>query len=429
MRRARIPVLALLTGLLLAAAPLVCAHAAQALWVAVDQAPLRVWRSAESEVALRLPRGTVVEPLYEEPPWVRVREPGGQEGWVYRGHLSDTAPPPSLAETFGPPPDTLILAEAASTSRSSRAIDLSGAGQPAATASARPNPAPDLRIMLDRTVAAEELEAFLNQGGVGEYAHIEPGVRDARAGRAAFPHVAPAAAPGGEPELQLGVCLAARVLSRMAPASPDTSLARYVTLVGSAVARHAPAQQHPFRAMVLDLPEPVSFSLPGGIVMVSTGLVRALDNEAQLAAVLAHEAAHASLGHLWADAAESAFLRRCGRLDAEAMSRPEFAALLAGLLEEALARGLPQEREHDADLAAVAMLFRAGYDPGQLPRAISAIAEAERRLHRAAPPMGWTALHPPVKRRLALIGKLLVTLPGGGGLALGTERYRAMAGR
>lgn len=54
----------LVIAVLLALPALAQAEAAltgSALWIGVDQAPVRIWRSAEAEVVLRLPRGTVVQ--------------------------------------------------------------------------------------------------------------------------------------------------------------------------------------------------------------------------------------------------------------------------------------------------------------------------------------------------------------------------------
>ena len=40
-----------------------------------------------------------------------------------------------------------------------------------------------------------------------------------------------------------------------------------------------------------------AYAAPGGNVMVTTGLYRIIENEEQLAAVLAHEIAHITLKH------------------------------------------------------------------------------------------------------------------------------------
>ena len=41
-----------------------------------------------------------------------------------------------------------------------------------------------------------------------------------------------------------------------------------------------------------------AFCTPGGYIYVYTGLIKYLDNEAQLAGVLGHEIAHADLRHV-----------------------------------------------------------------------------------------------------------------------------------
>ena len=105
-----------------------------------------------------------------------------------------------------------------------------------------------------------------------------------------------------------------------------------------------------------------------------------------------------------------------------------FGVMLDDLLATALSKGINRDLEFQADLAAVEMAYRAGYDPQQLPKAIVRIEQAGQagRGHgHQEPPQVWTALHPPTRERLARIQRLLVTLPGHGDLALGTERFRA----
>lgn len=400
--------LLLTAALLLALAARAGAEAA--LWVAADQAPVRIWRSAEAEVLLRLPRGAVVTPLGSHGAWTKIQEPGGTQGWMFQAHLSAAPLAPALGSLFEPAPPTMILAEAADTARSNRS-----------QAPPLPRGAESLELALSLRLGPDDLDAFLAQGGIGEFARVR---RQTSGGPASFPPLRPLSAPGGEDERQLGLNLAARVLGGMAAPDLDAARLRYVNLVGLAVARYAPGQSPRFRAVVLDLPRPVSFSLPGGLVMLSTGLLNALENEAQLALILAHETAHASLGHLWAEALETPFFRKGGRVDEAGVRRPEFAVLLDGLLNLALVRGLDREPEFDADSAAVMMAFRAGYDPQQLPRAIERIEAAGRASPHRSPPRVWADLHPPTAERLARIRALLKALPEQDGLAIGTERYR-----
>ncbi|HTT19364.1 MAG TPA: M48 family metalloprotease [Candidatus Sulfotelmatobacter sp.] len=53
-----------------------------------------------------------------------------------------------------------------------------------------------------------------------------------------------------------------------------------------------------FVVKVLSDPEPNAYSLPGGFIYLTTGLIHVVDNEGQLAAALAHETAHVTSRHM-----------------------------------------------------------------------------------------------------------------------------------
>ena len=55
----------------------------------------------------------------------------------------------------------------------------------------------------------------------------------------------------------------------------------------------------PFQFYVIENNEANAFALANGTVVVNSGLLDVLDNEAQLAAVLGHEMAHATQEHTW----------------------------------------------------------------------------------------------------------------------------------
>lgn len=410
----RLRTLLFLALLALWAAPLAApAQAAQpgTLWVAVDEAPLRAAPSAESGVLARLKRGTEVRLVQAQGSWSRIQPQGGQEGWFYQGHLSGEQPPPALGSLFAPLPQSIILAETAETARSTRSHS-----------PARAKGCEELMAALDLHLTPEGLEDFLRQGGIGEYAKVRP---QSQRGQASFPPLRAQAPDGGEAERQVGLNLAHRVVRKLAKPTFGVALTRYVNLVGLAVARHAPGHLQSFRVVVLDQAEPVSFSLPGGLAMLSTGLLGALENEAQLALILAHEASHAALGHLWAKALLTPFFRQGGVVDAGGAGTPQFASMLDELHGIILVRGQDRAFEFAADAAAVEMAYRAGYDPKQLPRAIRRIEEAGMKHGANGSLRNWASLHPPTLERVTRVRLLLSLLPQQDGLALATERYQS----
>jgi len=406
---------AIILALLATLVTLGAALAQDALWVRVDAAPLRAGPSAEAEVLTRLKRGAQVRLIQKQPGWRQVSTMPGQDGWLSQGHVSDEQPPPALTSLFDPLPPSMILAEAADSARSTRSHP-----------SARARGCDELQAALDLRLSPELLEDFLRQGGIGEYAKVRP---QSQGGQAELPPLRAQAPDGGEAERQVGLNLAACVVRNLAKPTFGVALTRYVNLVGLAVARHAPGRLQRFCVVVLDLPEPVSFSLPGGLVMLSTGLLGALENEAQLALILAHEASHAALAHVWARALNAPFFTQGGVVDAQGVDSPMFAAMLGELQDIVLVRGLDRAVEFEADAAAVEMAYRAGYDPKQLPRAIRRIEEAGLRHggapEREAPLKNWASLHPPTPERVARVRMLLSRLPQQDALALATERFQS----
>jgi uncharacterized protein YgiM (DUF1202 family) len=158
---------ALSLALLLAAA----AAAQTTLWVASRGAKLKEERKALSGTVAKLAAGTELTVLETVAKWYRVAAPDGQQGWIYRGKVSDT--PPAQEQSggglFGAVTSSSIEAGAADTSRSIRG--LSPETEQYADSAGSPQQSRDA---LDRVMAFHvtdaELERFLQDGKIGEYA-------------------------------------------------------------------------------------------------------------------------------------------------------------------------------------------------------------------------------------------------------------------
>src|SRR5271165_2407056 len=78
----------------------------------------------------------------------------------------------------------------------------------------------------------------------------------------------------------------------------DEALNSYVSQVGLSMLPAGTAPEHvTWRFKVLRDPMPNAFALPNGSVYVTTGLLSLLNNEDQLASVLAHEITHVTDRH------------------------------------------------------------------------------------------------------------------------------------
>jgi predicted Zn-dependent protease len=92
------------------------------------------------------------------------------------------------------------------------------------------------------------------------------------------------------------VALPARVVVHAGAVYPDAGLAAYVRGVGGRLVAAAGAGGR-WRFVVLDAPEANAFALPDRRVLVTRGMLALAGDEAEVAAVLAHEIAHVLAGH------------------------------------------------------------------------------------------------------------------------------------
>src|SRR5215475_12828548 len=98
-------------------------------------------------------------------------------------------------------------------------------------------------------------------------------------------------------EIAEGRRIAASVFQEM-PVLPDNSqVSQYVRRLGARLVTHAPGYRWPYSFHVVASEDINAFAVPGGSIFINLGLVRAAENEAQLAGVVAHEISHVALRH------------------------------------------------------------------------------------------------------------------------------------
>lgn len=112
-----------------------------------------------------------------------------------------------------------------------------------------------------------------------------------------------------------------------------------------------------------------AFATPNGIVVVHTGLIELLENEAQLAAVLGHEIAHSTHEHSWR-ASQFHKKKRIGLAIAGAVAAAygqTALADLANMVQGAIQSGHQRSLENQSDRVGLEYMVAAGYDPRQAP--------------------------------------------------------------
>ena len=163
-------------------------------------------------------------------------------------------------------------------------------------------------------------------------------------------------------EIAVGRQIAGNLLGA-SPLVKDKALQKYVNLVGRWVADQSERPDLEWHFGVIDSGDINAFAAPGGYIFVTQGLYRLLDNEAQLAGVLAHEIAHVVRKHHYRVIQQAKFVDIGSRFISGKVGKDNQAVQkLIGSGAEIVARGLDKNAEYEADRMGVVLAARAGYD-------------------------------------------------------------------
>jgi predicted Zn-dependent protease len=142
----------------------------------------------------------------------------------------------------------------------------------------------------------------------------------------------------------------------------DPVVTEYVNRVGQNIVKNSDCKV-PFTIKVIDSDQINAFALPGGYFFVNSGLILNSDEEAELAAVMAHETAHVCAHHAVREMTRMNYAQ-LGAIPLVALGLPGVA--LWGGAEIVVPRAfmsVSREFEEQADYLGVQYMYRAGYDP------------------------------------------------------------------
>lgn len=174
-----------------------------------------------------------------------------------------------------------------------------------------------------------------------------------------------------EQDVQLGRDAATQV-ERQMPVLGNSELQAYVDQIGRRLAAAPEAGQFPYSFRLVNDPSINAFALPGGPTYVHTGLIRAAENEAQLAGVMAHEIAHVALRHGTNQASKANLIQLPAALAGAVIGNGSLLGQLAqlgiGLGANSVLLKYSRDAERDADILGARMMARSGYNPLEMAR-------------------------------------------------------------
>ncbi len=167
----------------------------------------------------------------------------------------------------------------------------------------------------------------------------------------------------------------------------------------------------PFRIMVIKNPYLNAFAFPNGVIYVHTGILARMDNEAQLAILLAHEMTHCTHRHALKAFRDlkrrTAFLAAVQETQVGADEDVDLVTLLGSTGSIAAVTGYSQDLETEADMVGFGLLLSAGYDPHEAPKLFEHLKK-ELEEEKIKEPF-FFGTHPRLRKRIENYKNLLNT--------------------
>lgn len=223
-----------------------------------------------------------------------------------------------------------------------------------------------------------------------------------------------------EDEVKMGAEQAPQVTKEFGGAYDNPELARYVTSIGQLLASTVEEPNVHYTFTILNSPIVNAFSLPGGYVYVTRGLLALAGDEAELAGVMAHELGHINAHHP-AQRYSRSVIAQLGLGLLGAVTKSDIASQVGGAAAQLVLMSYSREQEFEADSRGVRYMSRAGFDPHAMAHFLSKL-QANDALEAqiagnpgAADRFSLLATHPRtadrVERAIAEAGEITVKEP------------------
>ena len=207
---------------------------------------------------------------------------------------------------------------------------------------------------------------------------------------------------------------------------PDSTWQAYLTEVGQKLVKVCDRKDREYHFTVVESEQINAFAAPGGFVYFYTGLLHKMENEAELAAVMAHEVSHVVARHgakrLQAAMGVSlAYELVFGKNSSQTLQTA------VGVGMSLLFASYSRENEREADDFAVTYMIRSGYDPTAMETMFGKLAASGTEQNAFEK---LVSSHPESQERVrntrAAVAQKKPLPPN---LTLGRERYQQMIKR
>jgi predicted Zn-dependent protease len=218
-----------------------------------------------------------------------------------------------------------------------------------------------------------------------------------------------------ENEYYIGRAVGASILEQYPPLNSD-SATRYLNLLGQSLAAVSdkPETFAGYHFLILDTDDVNAFAAPGGLILVSRGLIRCCKDEDSLAAVVAHEIGHVQNEDALNAISKSRKTNALTVLGAEAAKNvagggaqlvSAFEGCVSDVVKQMVDNGYSRGCETKADASAVSIMSRLGYNP----RALEVMLEEMDKRVQKGDKKGFGKTHPAPKDRIKAVDPLVAS--------------------
>jgi len=211
-----------------------------------------------------------------------------------------------------------------------------------------------------------------------------------------------------EAEIKFGKNIAARILGQFKEYK-NPKLKRYVSLVGKSLALNSSRNEIDFHFTILDADFINAYSAPGGYIFITRGAIKAMRDESELAAVLAHEVAHITEKHIVNEfkikGHDSSAAAGVSNLlgSSSSSAKVAFSQSVDNATHKLINKGFKKEEELQADNVALLLLAATGYDPSSMRRYLKRVKRINKK---TASRSKHKPTHPPTSKRLKSLKRI-----------------------
>ena len=212
-----------------------------------------------------------------------------------------------------------------------------------------------------------------------------------------------------EQEYYIGRSVAANVLAQY-KAFDREQANQYLNIVVKNLSLHSlrPETFGGYHALILDSDQINAFGAPGGLILVTRGMLRCCSTETELAAVLAHEISHIQYQHglkaIKNDRLTSVFAvvgtevaSNLGNEDVQKLTTA-FGGSITDITKTLIGSGYARDLEVQADQGAVDTLIASGYNPAGL---VSMLTQMKKNLKSGG--IDFAKTHPSPDERIRTV--------------------------